>query len=40
MTPREWGKLQGFINYAFINPVTGEDEFSFPDKMADGPKYK
>lgn len=40
MTPREWGKLQGFINYAFINPKTGEDEFSFPEKMADGPKYK
>ncbi len=40
MTPREWGKLQGFINYAFINPKTGKDEFSFPAKMADGPKYK
>lgn len=40
MTPREWGKLQGFINYAFIDPSTGKDEFSFPDKMADGPKYK
>lgn len=40
MTPREWGKLQGFINYAFIDPKTGEDTFSFPEKMADGPKYK
>lgn len=40
MTPREWGKLQGFINYAFINKETGKDEFSFPEKMADGPKYK
>lgn len=40
MTPREWGKLQGFINYAFIDPKTGKDEFSFPPKMADGPKYK
>lgn len=40
MTPREWGKLQGFINYAFINSETGEDGFSFPEKMADGPKYK
>jgi DNA (cytosine-5)-methyltransferase 1 len=40
MTPREWGKLQGFINYAFINPETGKDEFSFPEKMADGAKYK
>lgn len=40
MTPREWGKLQGFINYAFINPETGEDEFSFPDKIANGSRYK
>ena len=40
MTPREWGKLQGFINYAFVDPETGEDKFSFPEKMADGPKYK
>lgn len=40
MTPREWGKLQGFINYAFIDKATGEDKFSFPEKMADGPKYK
>ena len=40
MTPREWGKLQGFINYAFVDKKTGEDKFSFPEKMADGPKYK
>lgn len=40
MTPREWGKLQGFVNYAFIDSETGEDKFSFPEKMADGPKYK
>ena len=40
MTPREWGKLQGFINYAFVDKETGEDKFSFPEKMADGPKYK
>lgn len=40
MTPREWGKLQGFINYAFIDKKTGEDKFSFPEKLADGPKYK
>lgn len=40
MTPREWGKLQGFINYAFIDKKTGKDMFSFPDTMADGPKYK
>ena len=40
MTPREWGKLQGFIGYAFMDKTTGEDKFSFPPKMADGPKYK
>lgn len=40
MTPREWGKLQGFINYAFVDPETGEDKFSFPEKLADGPRYK
>lgn len=40
MTPREWGKLQGFVNYAFIDKKTGKDMFSFPEKMADGPKYK
>lgn len=40
MTPREWGKLQGFINYAFIDKKTRKDVFSFPEKMADGPKYK
>lgn len=27
MTPREWGKLQGFIGYAFIE--NGEDHFHF-----------
>lgn len=40
MTPTEWGKLQGFVNYAFIDKETGEDMFSFPEKLADGPKYK
>lgn len=40
MTPREWGKLQGFVNYAFIDKKTGMDKFSFPEKLADGPKYK
>lgn len=40
MTPREWGKLQGFVNYAFIDKKTGEDKFSFPEQLADGPKYK
>ena len=40
MTPREWGKLQGFINYAFIDKQTGEDKFSFPEGMADASRYK
>ena len=39
MTPREWGKLQGFVNYAFMDK-DGNDLFSFPEKLADGPKYK
>lgn len=39
MTPTEWGKLQGFINYAFINE-NGDDNFSFPEGMPDLQKYK
>lgn len=39
MTPREWGKLQGFVNYAFLDK-DGNDTFSFPEKLVDGPKYK
>lgn len=39
MTPREWGKLQGFVNYAFLDK-DGNDTFSFPEKLADGPRYK
>lgn len=38
MTPQEWGKLQGFINYAFV--VDGEDTFAFPETMTDSQKYK
>lgn len=40
MTPREWGKLQGFINYAFIDEKTGKDLFSFPEGLVDGSRYK
>lgn len=40
MTPTEWGKLQGFVNYAFLNRETGEDCFSFPDNISDTQKYK
>lgn len=38
MTPNEWGKLQGFIGYAFME--DGEDRFSFPDGTSDAQKYK
>lgn len=38
MTPTEWGKLQGFIGYAFME--DGVDGFHFPDGMTDGQKYK
>jgi DNA (cytosine-5)-methyltransferase 1 len=39
MTPTEWGKLQGFINYGFLRD-DGTDGFSFPDDMPDLHKYK
>ena len=39
MTPTEWGRLQGFVNYAFVND-KGEDTFSFPEHMPDAQKYK
>lgn len=38
MTPTEWGKLQGFINYAFLD--NGIDNFDFPDSISDMQKYK
>jgi len=38
MTPREWGKLQGFIGYAFIEADV--DTFSFPEGISDCQKYK
>lgn len=38
MTPTEWGRLQGFIGYAFMD---GEiDTFSFPDGIPNVQKYK
>lgn len=40
MTPTEWGKLQGFVNYAFKNEKTGEDVFSFPADVSDTQQYK
>lgn len=39
MTPEEWGKLQGFVNYAFIDE-NGIDRFSFPDSIPNVQKYK
>ena len=38
MTPTEWGRLQGFIGYAFLK--DGHDEFSFPDGVSRGQQYK
>lgn len=38
MTPTEWGRLQGFVGYAFMK--DGVDTFSFPKGMTDGQKYK
>lgn len=39
MTPREWGKLQGFINYAFLDENRKEN-FSFPKGVSETQQYK
>lgn len=39
MTPMEWGKLQGFVNYAFKNN-NNKDEFTFPDTISMVQQYK
>lgn len=39
MTPTEWGRLQGFIGYAFVNE-DGKDEFSFPNGTTLAQQYK
>ena len=39
MTPTEWGKLQGFINYAFVDE-SGIDHFSLPKEISDTQRYK
>jgi DNA (cytosine-5)-methyltransferase 1 len=39
MTPTEWGRLQGFINYAFLDE-NGVDGFSFPEGVPNAQKYK
>lgn len=38
MTPTEWGRLQGFIGYAFIE--RGVDRFSFPKGISREQQYK
>lgn len=39
MTPNEWGRLQGFIGYAFMD-ANGIDHFSFPKEMSNVQKFK
>ena len=39
MMPEEWGRLQGFVGYAFMDK-NGEDQFSFPSGLSDAQKYK
>ncbi|WP_273227042.1 DNA (cytosine-5-)-methyltransferase [Mogibacterium timidum] len=39
MTPREWGKLQGFINYAFLDD-DDIDHFEFPEGVSPAQQYK
>ena len=38
MTPTEWGKLQGFIGYAFVE--DGVDHFAFPEDTSIAQQYK
>ena len=39
MTPSEWGRLQGFIGYGFLDG-NGNETFSFPEGMSDTQKFK
>ena len=39
MTPTEWGRLQGFIGYGFVDE-NGVDHFSFPEGTARAQQYK
>lgn len=39
MTPIEWGKLQGFINYAFLDE-NGVEGFSLPEGIPNAQIYK
>ena len=40
MTPVEWGRLQGFIGYGFVDTKTKEDKFSFPQNTSLAQQYK
>lgn len=40
MTPTEWGRLQGFIGYGFIDEETREELFEFPDNVPESQRYK
>lgn len=40
MTPSEWGRLQGFIGYGFVDSKTGKDTFSFPSNVPESQQYK
>lgn len=39
MTPKEWGRLQGFYGYGFVDE-NGVDHFHFPDNVPEGQQYK
>lgn len=39
MTPVEWGRLQGFIGYAFLDE-NGHEKFSFPEGVSVTQQYK
>lgn len=39
MTPTEWGRLQGFIGYAFVDK-NGVEKFSFPEGTTRAQQYK
>lgn len=38
MTPKEWGRLQGFYGYGFIE--NGVDKFHFPENVPEVQQYK
>ena len=39
MTPTEWGRLQGFVGYGFIDD-EGNETFGFPEGTSIGQQYK